>query len=129
MTPDSPDGSVDTYPIAAKSPESREFFLKCGGVARTSDPSMNGEVPPNAVGRSVRRGHRAAISYHTFIRWPVGFIAVERDVDESRVRRRNPESLLNIEMVTGCDGSSSGPSIPVVATISCFAVASKKSSS
>ena len=129
MTPDSPDGSVDTYPIAAKSPESREFFLKCGGASRTSDPSMNGEVPPNAVGRSARRGHRAAISYHTFIRWPVGLIAVERDVDEPRVRRRNPESLLNIEMVTGCDGSSSGPSIPVVATISCFAVASKKSSS
>ena len=129
MTPDSPDGSVDTYPIAAKSPESREFFLKCGRVSRTSDPSMNGEGSPKAVGRSVRRGHRAAISRHTFIRWPVGFIAVEHDVDESRVRRRNSESLLNIEMVTGCDGSSSGPSIPVVATISCFAVASKKSSS
>ena len=129
MTPDSSYGSVDTYPIATKSPESREFFLKCGGVSRTSDPPMNAEVPPKAVGRSVRRGHRAAISRHTFIRWPVGFIAVEHDVDESRVRRRNSESLLNIEMVTGCDGSSSGPSIPVVATISCFAVASKKSSS
>ena len=129
MTSDSPDGSVDTYPIAAKLSESREFFSKHGGISGTSDPSMNGEGSPKAVGRSVRRGHRAAISYHTFIRWPVGFIAVERDVDESRVRRRNPESLLNIEMVTGCDGSSSGPSIPVVATISCFAVASKKSSS
>jgi hypothetical protein len=129
MTPDSPDGSVDTYPIAWKSPESREFFLKCGGVARTSDPSKNGEVPPKAVGRPVRRGHRAAISYHTFIRWPVGLIAVERDVDESLVRRRTRESLLNIELVTDCDGSSSGPSIPVVATISSFAVALKKSSS
>jgi hypothetical protein len=80
-----------------------------------------------AVGRSVRRGRRAAISYHTFIRWLVGFIAVERDVDESRLRRRNPGSLLDIEIVTACDGSNSGRSIPVVTTNSCFALASKKS--
>lgn len=129
MTPDSLDGSVDTYPIAAKLSESREFFSRCGGVSRISDPSRNGEVPPRAVGRSWPRGRRAAISYHTFIRWPVGFIAVERDVDESRVRRRNPESFLNVEIVTGCDGFSSGRSISVFATNSCFAVASKKSSS
>ena len=129
MTPDSPNGSVDTYPIAAKSSESREFFSKYGEVSGTSDPSMNGEVPPMAVGRSVRRGRRAAISYHTFNRWAVGFIAVERDVDESRLRRRNPESLLDIEIATACDGSSSGRSIPAVVANSFFSVASKKSSS
>lgn len=129
MTTDSLDGSVDTYPIAAKLSESSEFFSRCGGVSRTSDPLMNGEVPPMAVGRSVRRERRAPISYHTFIRWSVGSIAVERDVDDSRVRRRNPESLLNIEIVTACDGFSSDRSIPVFATNSCFAVASKKSSS
>jgi len=129
MTPDSPDGSVDTHPIAAKSSESREFFSKYGGVSGTSDPSINGEVPPLAVGRSVRRGRRAAISYLTFNRWSVGFIAVERDVDESRLRRRNPERLLDVEIVTVCDGSSSGRSTPVVVADSFFSVASEKSSS
>jgi hypothetical protein len=90
---------------------------------------MNGEVPLIAVGRSVRRGRRAAISYHTFNRWSVGFIAVERDVDESRLRRRNPERLLDIEIVTACDGSCPGRSIPVVVANSFFSVASMKSSS
>jgi hypothetical protein len=82
-----------------------------------------------AVGRSVRRGRRAAISYHTFIRWLVGFIAVESDVDESRVRPRNPGILLGSEIVKGCDGSSSGRSIPAVVTISCLAAALKNYSS
>jgi hypothetical protein len=129
MTSDSPDGSVDTYPIAAKLSETREFFSKHGGISGTSDPSMNCEVPPMAVGRSVHRGRRAAISNHTFNRRSVGFIAVERDVEESRQRRRNQESLLDIELVTACDGSSSGHSIPVVVANSFFSVASKKSSS
>jgi hypothetical protein len=81
-----------------------------------------------AVGRSVRRGRRAAKSYHTFNPWPIGFVAVERDVDESRPRRRSPESLLDIEIVTTCDGSSSGRSIPVVVAKSFFSLSSKKSS-
>jgi len=90
---------------------------------------MNGEAPPAVVGRSVRRGRRAAISCHTFNRRSVGFIDVERDVDESRLRRRNPQSLLNIEIMTACDGSSSGRSSPVVVADSFFAVVSKRSSS
>src|SRR5664280_2611474 len=125
MTSDSPDGSVDTYPIAAKSSESREFLSKYGAVSGTSDPSMNGEVPPMAVGRLVRRGRRAAFSYHTFNRWSVGFIAVERNVDESRLRRRNPERLLDVEIVTSCDGYNSGRSIPAVVADTFFSVASK----
>ncbi len=129
MMPDSLDESVDTYPIAAKLPESREFSSKCGGVSRTSDPSKNGEVLPKGVGRSARRGHRAAIPYRNFIRWLVGFIAVESAVDESRVQLRNPGILLGSEIVRGCDGSSSGRSIPVVVTNSCLAVALKNYSS
>jgi hypothetical protein len=129
MMPDSLDWSVDTYPIAAKLPESREFSSKCGGVLRTSDPSKVGEVLPKGVGGSTRRGHRAAISYRNFIRWLVGFIAVESDVDESRVRPRNPGILLGSEIVKGCDGSSSGRSIPAVVTISCLAAALKNYSS
>jgi hypothetical protein len=87
MTSDSPDGSVDTYPIAAKSSEPREFFSKYGGVSGTSDISINGEVPPTAVGRPVRRGRRAAISRHTFNRWSVG-VAVKDAVEPALGPRR-----------------------------------------
>lgn len=129
MTPDSLDGSVDTLPIVKKLPESREFSLKCGGVVRAAVLSKSGEVSTKGVGRSARRGYRAAISSRKFMDWFVGFIAVESDVDESRARLRNPEDLLDSEIVTGPDSSRTGRSTPVVSTNSCFAVALKNYSS